>query len=154
MKRKESNSESVKVAESELYKNVRSILAKARTAVYVAANTAMVEAYWNVGREIVEKQGGESRAKYGDGLINSLAERLTVEFGPGFTRSNLRNMRQIYLMFPKCHTVCGKLSRTHRADAALQALLRAEHDEFRRQSAGGYCPWLGAGRGGDRLHAQ
>lgn len=126
MKRKESNSESVKVAESELYKNVRSILAKARTAVYVAANTAMVEAYWNVGREIVEKQGGESRAKYGDGLINSLAERLTVEFGPGFTRSNLRNMRQFYLMFPKCHTVCGKLSWSH-----YRTLITIENDAER-----------------------
>ena len=59
----------------------------------------------------VEKQGGESRAKYGNGLIDSLAERLTAEFGPGFTRSNLRNMRQFYLMFPIRHTVCGRKSR-------------------------------------------
>jgi len=64
-------------------------------------------------REIVEKQGGESRAKYGNGLIDSLVERLTAEFGPGFTRSNLRNMRQFHLMFPIRHTVCGKLSWSH-----------------------------------------
>ena len=105
--------EVVEAAENELYKSVRTILAKARETVYTVANTAMVEAYWNVGREIVEKQGGESRAKYGNGLIDSLAERLTAEFGPGFTRSNLRNMRQFYLMFPIRHTVCGKLSWSH-----------------------------------------
>ena len=65
--------EVVESVESELFKNVRAILAKARATVYTAANTAMVEAYWNVGREIVEKQGGASRAKYGDGLMKSLA---------------------------------------------------------------------------------
>ena len=86
---------------ADLFKNVRAIFAKARAAVYTAANTAMVEAYWNVGREIVEKQGGESLAKYGEGLINALALRLTTEFGDGFTLPNLRNMRQFYLTFPK-----------------------------------------------------
>ena len=108
--KKKASAEVVEAVESELFKNVRAILAKARATVYTVANTAMVEAYWNVGREIVEKQGGVSRAKYGDGLINSLAERLTAEFGPGFTRTNLRNMRQFYLMFQNRHTVCGKLS--------------------------------------------
>ena len=86
----------------------------------------MVEAYWNVGREIVEKQGGASRAKYGDGLINSLAERLTAEFGPGFTRTNLRNMRQFYLMFQNRHTVCGKLSWSH-----YRTLITVESDDAR-----------------------
>ena len=103
----------VEVVESvgnELFKNVRAILAKARAAVYTAANTAMVEAYWNVGREIVEKQGGASRAKYGEGLINALALRLTAEFGDGFTVPNLRNMRQFYLTFPKRYALRSELS--------------------------------------------
>lgn len=64
--------------DSELYGNVRSIIAKARATVYVTANAAMVDAYWNVGREIVEKQGGKSKAKYGDGLIRRLAVQLTT----------------------------------------------------------------------------
>lgn len=113
-------------AEKELFGRVRAILAKARAAIYTAANTAMVEAYWNVGREIVEKQGGAARAKYGDGLIDFLAERLTEEFGPGFTRSNLRNMRQFYLMFPNRHTVCGKLSWSH-----YRTLITVESDDAR-----------------------
>ena len=57
-KRKKANVEVVESLEGELFKNVRSILAKARATVYTAANAAMVEAYWKVGREIVEKQGG------------------------------------------------------------------------------------------------
>ena len=111
---------------NELFKNVRAILAKARAAVYTAANTAMVEAYWNVGREIVEKQGGASRAKYGEGLINALALRLTAEFGDGFTVPNLRNMRQFYLTFPKRYALRSELSWTH-----YRLLMRVENENAR-----------------------
>ena len=61
--------EVVEAVEAELYKRVRSYIAKARAKVYTVANKEMVAAYWSVGREIVEKQGGAERAKYGDGLI-------------------------------------------------------------------------------------
>ena len=68
--------------EAELYANVREYIANAREKVYVAANSAMVEAYWNVGREIVEKQGGGERAAYGDGLIDRLSAKLTADLVP------------------------------------------------------------------------
>lgn len=113
--------------ESELYANIRSIIAKARATVYTAANLAMVEAYWNVGREIVEKQGGCSKAKYGDKLIKQLAIRLTSEFGTGFTAANLFNMRQFYLTFPKFYTLCRKLSWSH-----YRALMRVESLDARQ----------------------
>lgn len=116
------------VAESELYSNVRKILAKARETVYVAANTAMVEAYWNVGREIVEKQGGgKGKSRYGDHLIDFLANKLTAEFGPGFTRVNLFYMRRFYLAFPKVHTLCKQLSWSH-----YRTLLTVEDDKARQ----------------------
>ncbi len=118
--------EVVESVESELFKSVRAILAKARATVYTAANTAMVEAYWNVGREIVEKQGGASRAKYGDGLVKSLAVRLTAEFGEGFTVPNLRNMRQFYLTFPKRYALRSELNWTH-----YRILMRVENDDAR-----------------------
>ena len=120
------STEVVESVESELFKNVRAILAKARATVYTAANTAMVEAYWNVGREIVEKQGGASRAKYGDGLVKSLAVRLTAEFGEGFTVPNLRNMRQFYLTFPKRYALRSELNWTH-----YRILMRVESDDAR-----------------------
>ena len=72
----------VESVEKELYENVRAYIAAARAKVYTVANEAMVKAYWNVGREIVEKQGGADHAKYGDGLIKSLSMKLTAEFGP------------------------------------------------------------------------
>lgn len=118
--------EVVESVENELYKSVRAILAKARAAVYTAANATMVEAYWNVGREIVEKQGGASRAKYGDGLVKSLSVKLTAEFGEGFMPSNLFNMRQFFLMFPKFYALRRELSWTH-----YRILMRVESDDAR-----------------------
>lgn len=112
--------------ENELLANLRAILAKARASIYTVANAAMVEAYWNVGREIVEKQGGARRAKYGDGLMKVVSVRLTAEFGEGFTVSNLRNMRQFYLAFPKRYTLCSELSWSH-----YRILMRVENEDAR-----------------------
>ena len=125
-KQKEQSVEVLESVESELFKNVRTILSKARAAVYATANAEMVKAYWNIGREIVEKQGGASRAAYGDGLMKSLAARLTVEFGEGFTASNLFNMRQFYLTFPNFYTLRRELSWSH-----YRILMRIENEEAR-----------------------
>jgi len=66
----------------------------------------MVQAYWNIGRVIVEKeQRGKATASYGERLIKKLAERLTKEFGKGFTISNIKYFRQFYLSFSIGHTV-------------------------------------------------
>ena len=88
----------------------------------------MVEAYWNVGRMIVEEeQQGKERAKYGAALLSKLSVRLTQEFGKGFTETNLRYFRQFYLAFPGqsasgiCHTLCDKLTWSH-----YRLLLRVE----------------------------
>ena len=112
-RKKTASVEVVESVEKELYENVRSILAKARATVYVAANAEMVKAYWNVGREIVEKQGGSGRSAYGDGLVDRLAVKLTAEFGPGYTRVNLFYMRRFYLAFPNVHTLCKQLTWSH-----------------------------------------
>jgi len=127
MKRKACHCEVVESIETELYSTVRAIIAKARSTVYVAANAAMVEAYWNVGREIVEKQGGKARAKYGEGLVKGLAVKLTAEFGAGYTASNLFNMRQFYLSFPKFYTLCRELDWSK-----YRILMRVENPDARQ----------------------
>ncbi len=95
------------------YKQVASILNAARNKAYAAVNYAMVEAYWEIGRSIVEEQDGEERAGYGDALLQGLAERLTEDFGRGFDASNLRYMRQFYLAFPIRDALRHELSWTH-----------------------------------------
>ena len=64
------------------------------------ANMELVECYWNVGRLIVEAQGGKEKAKYGNELIKTWAEKLTEEYGKGYNYTNLSRFRQFYLAFP------------------------------------------------------
>lgn len=92
-----------------LYREIRAVLEDARASAYRAVNSAMVGAYWRVGRLIVEhEQRGRRRAGYGEALVENLSARLTGEFGRGFTGTNLRYMRQFYLMFPIHHALRDK----------------------------------------------
>jgi len=90
----------------EFYHSVADVLRQARANAYRAVNSTMVEAYWNVGRMIVEEeQQGKERAEYGSFLIKNLAIRLTAEFGKVFSERNLWNFRQFYLCFPILNAV-------------------------------------------------
>lgn len=81
-----------------LYREIRAVLDAARSGAYRAVNAAMVRAYWNVGRLIVEhEQRGRRRADYGDAVIATLAKRLTGDLGRGFDERNLRYMRAFHL---------------------------------------------------------
>jgi hypothetical protein len=88
--------------EDHLYERVTAILDEARSRVARTVNTAMVHAYWFIGREIVEvSQQGAERAGYGDDLLKNLATKLTGRFGKGFTLTSLKRMRQFYRAFPE-----------------------------------------------------
>ena len=109
------------------YERIRAILSEARDRAYRAINTAMVAAYWEIGRVIVEQeQQGHERAEYGRGLLVELSERLSAEFGRGFDRSNLWHMRSFYLSYPILDAVRRELSWTH-----YRLLLRVEKPEAR-----------------------
>ena len=64
------------------------------------ANMELVECYWNVGRLIVEAQSGKEKSKYGNEMLKKWAEKLTKEYGKGYTYANLARFRQFYLCFP------------------------------------------------------
>ena len=95
------------------YQHIRNTVLTAKTKVITAVNFAMVEAYWEIGKEIVEAQGNDQRAEYGAQLLNYLSMQLTSEFGKGFTERNLRAMRQFFISFPIRHTLCAELSWSH-----------------------------------------
>ena len=95
--------------ERSIYDSIKKVLINAREKAYKAVNFAMVEAYWNVGKLIVEAQDGNDRAEYGDYLIKNLSKELTREFGKGFTVTNLRYMRQFYIVFQKHHALRDQL---------------------------------------------
>ena len=116
----------LKVQENTIFEEIRKILQEARNRVYKTANSAMVEAYWNIGRIIVEKQEGNNKAEYGTALLKNLSKEMTKEFGKGFTVSNLKNMRQFYLTFPKSYALRSELSWTH-----YRLLMRVENEKAR-----------------------
>jgi predicted nuclease of restriction endonuclease-like (RecB) superfamily len=118
--------EAIVVDNNNLYEFSRNLIINSRKIVYQTANFEMVETYWKIGEKIVEEQGGAERAKYGDGLIASLSEKLTAEFGNGFTVRNLRAMRQFYLQFPIRHALRAELSWTH-----YRSLIRVENPNAR-----------------------
>ena len=102
---------------STFYAEIKDILAQARNKAQSAVNSAMVEAYWLIGQRIVqEEQQGNSRAGYGERLLENLSNALSASLGKGFSYANLRNFRQFYLTYPDqaiCYTLCSKLSWSH-----------------------------------------
>ncbi|OQB98488.1 MAG: hypothetical protein BWX81_00423 [Spirochaetes bacterium ADurb.Bin110] len=102
------------------------LLRKGREQVGRAVNTILVQTYWHIGRHIVEfEQKGNVKAEYGSELLDRLSKDLTAEFGKGFSRSNLFQIRQFYLKFPKIQTLSGQLSWSHyteimKADSDLE----------------------------------
>ncbi|MFH1283793.1 MAG: PDDEXK nuclease domain-containing protein [bacterium] len=87
----------------------------------------MVLAYWHIGKEIVEEeQRGKKHALYGEALLRQLSEKLTADFGKGFDESNLRNIRMLYLTYPKRDALRHVLSWTH-----YRILMRVNKPEAR-----------------------
>jgi predicted nuclease of restriction endonuclease-like (RecB) superfamily len=112
-----------------LYQQVRDVLLRARQHAHRAVNTAMVQAYWLIGRYIVEsEQGGEARATYGQSVLVSLSARLGAEFGRGYSLVNLKYFRQFYLAFPIGHTPSDQLTG---AEPALPELPPLTWSHFR-----------------------
>jgi predicted nuclease of restriction endonuclease-like (RecB) superfamily len=99
------------------FTDVKQILENARQKAYSSVHTAMVEAYWLMGKRIVkEEQQGEHKATYGDALLRNLSIALSDDLGKGFSYANLRNFRQFYLTYPNpenCYALRSKLSWTH-----------------------------------------
>ena len=97
-----------------LVKSIGTLLDAARSQIATSVNTILVKTYWNIGKYIVEfEQGGALRAEYGSNLLNRLSTDLTHLYGKGFSRSNVYNMRKLYLTFPKVQTLSGFLSWSH-----------------------------------------
>jgi predicted nuclease of restriction endonuclease-like (RecB) superfamily len=98
----------------QLHGQIRELLAAARLQVRRSVNDAMVQTYWHVGRLIVEgEQGGQARAAYGQRTLPLLAERLTAEFGKGFSAQSLWSFRQFHLEFANLSTAWRELSWSH-----------------------------------------
>lgn len=96
----------------------------AKSKIVTAINSQMLNAYWEIGKHIVDfEQGGKQKAEYGKSLLTNLSKDLSLKYGRGFSRSNLNYMRLLYSKYPKCETLSHKLSWSH-----YYELLKVEDD--------------------------
>ncbi len=109
----ENTKSSFQYLDDSFYQSIKDAIKKSRQRIYSSVRSESLHAFWLIGNMIVEKQKGETRAEYGDGLIKELSIQMTKDFGPGFSERNLRRMRQFYLTYPNWTTVSAKLSWTH-----------------------------------------
>lgn len=116
------------IASNDLLADIRQVLCSAKSTIVKAVNSAVISAYWEVGRYIVEyEQGGSARAEYGKGLLKSLSESLVPEFGNGFNVTNLQFMRLFYIRIPNYDAVRHNLSWTH-----IRTILKVSDDTAMR----------------------
>ena len=92
-----------KLIDNEVYKRVKDY----------SKNKNELSTYYEVGKLLIEAQGGENRAKYGDGLIKEYSERLTKELGKGYSTRNLKNMRKFFTQCEKGQTLSALLTWSH-----------------------------------------
>lgn len=96
-----------------IFDNIKELVINSRNRVYATVNTEMLNLYWNIGKAIMEIQQGDERASYGETVLEKLSQKLTNEFGKGFSIINLRRMRKFYCLFPIRSTVLNELSWSH-----------------------------------------
>lgn len=119
--------EELQISYQNFYDEIRKILLSSRSRAYAAVNFAMVQAYWNIGRIIVEyEQKGSFRAEYGKSLLQNLSKQLSKEFGKGFDVRNLQQMKKFYALYPNTNALRSELTWTH-----YRALLRVENEAAR-----------------------
>ncbi len=113
-----------------LVKDIKHILTQARSTAFASINSAMINAYWLIGKRIVEEeQNGNMRAEYGMQLLKQVSEQLTTELGNGYGFRNVFYFRQFYSYFPDwqiLHARVQNLTWTH-----IRALLRVSDPNAR-----------------------
>lgn len=89
-----------------IFEEIKKLLTNARQRVATQVNAELLYTYWNVGQIIIKhEQENKERAEYGKQLLKQLSRELTQEFGKGFSRANLYNMRLFYLSYQKIQTL-------------------------------------------------
>ena len=110
-----------------LVDEIKRILKTAQAKAVSAVNSAMVFAYWEIGKRIVEEeQNGDEKAEYGTFLLKELAQNLSVDIGKNFDERELRRIRQFFLTFPIRDAVRPELSWSH-----YRSLIRVENEAAR-----------------------
>jgi predicted nuclease of restriction endonuclease-like (RecB) superfamily len=97
----------------ELYEKISVLISRSRQSIVRSINQTIVYTYYEIGRMIVEEeQGGTERAGYGKQLVSYVSQKLTHEFGKGFSETNMKQMRSFYLIYSKGQTVSDEFEKS------------------------------------------
>ena len=119
------------VKEDGFYSRILDLLKSARRTVVQSVNKTIVDTYFEIGRLIVEEeQNGKTKAEYGQNLIQELSQKLTTEFGKGFSTTNLKQMRTFYLTYSKGQTVSDEFRLSWSHYLMLMRIDNAEERKF------------------------
>ena len=111
------------------YNEIKSILvdnAIGRKVREYKSNQKDLESYYNVGKLLVEAQGGEERAKYGNGLIKEYSKRLTSELGKGYSVRSLTDMRTFYSFCQKRQSLIAEFKFQNISWTCITKLLKLD----------------------------
>lgn len=91
-----------------IFDNIKVLVINIRNRVYATVNTEMLNLYWNIGKAIMEIQQGDESASYGETVLEKLSQKLTDEFGKGFSKRNLERMRKFYIFIFQLRQQCRR----------------------------------------------
>lgn len=91
-----------------IFEEIKHLVNNSKNKIYSTINIEMLNLYWNIGKIIMEIQGGNERASYGKNVLKILSKKLTDEFGKGFSVDNLEKMRKFYKIFQNSETLSRK----------------------------------------------
>lgn len=116
-----------------IYIDIKNKIIEARGRVLKQIDTTMVEVYWYVGKITHELLDASEKTSYGKQIVDSLANKLTTEFGSGFSATSIRRMRQFYECFPIYASVPRELSWAHFRE--IIRIYRKEERDFYLEEA-------------------
>ena len=109
-----SNIKNTSILFNDEIREIKNLLEQSKKTVATTVNTTLLVTNWKIGEIIVKyEQNNNIRAAYGESTLKEMSKVLSKEFGTGFSRSNLQNMRKFYLEYTICQAVTGKLTWTH-----------------------------------------
>ena len=121
----------MEIEKRDIFIDIKNIIELSRKKVISSINSTMTTTYFLIGKRIVEEeQGGEKRAEYGENLIIKLSEKLTRDYGKGFSKRNLWQMKKFYLSYQKVQTVSAEFKPSYSHYLTLMRVANIEERNF------------------------
>lgn len=121
----------MEIEKRDIFIDIKNIIELSRKKVISSINSTMTTTYFLIGKRIVEEeQGGEKRAEYGENLIIKLSEKLTRDYGKGFSKRNLWQMKKFYLSYQKVQTVSAEFKLSYSHYLTLMRIANIEERNF------------------------